>query len=169
MEKPYFRVKKLKEAAILPSKRDEDAGYDLYGVVEENFILLKPGDIRMFSTGISIEIPKDWVFYVAERGSTGSKGIARRCGVVDSGYRGEIFVPLNNTSNKPILFYREDNEFMDEFLKENSLERTEITLYPISKAITQGMLLYCPHVEVEEVDELQDSIRGENALGSSGK
>ena len=169
MEQPFLKVKRLDKRAILPSKRDEDAGYDLYAVLDEDFFIFKPGQLHLFPTKISIEIPRDWVFYIAERGSTGSKGISKRCGVVDSGYRGEIFVALNNTSDKTVVFYREDNEKLDSFLQENSLSRDNVTLYPLSKGIAQGMLLYCPHVQVEEVHELGESVRGDGALGSSNK
>jgi len=168
MEELYFKVKKLREHIKLPSKRDEDAGFDLYADIKEDYLILNLGDIHLMPTGISIEIPRNWVFYIAERGSTGTKGISRRCGVVDSGYRGEVFVPINNTSNKPILFYK-DEEQIDNILSENNLDKENVTLYPLSKGIAQGILLYCPHVEVEEVFELGKSVRGSGALGSSGK
>lgn len=170
MERPYFKVKKLKKDAVIPCKRDEDAGFDLYGLFEDDFEIFMPGDIKLIPTGISIEFPNDWVFYVAERGSTGSKGISRRCGVIDSGYRGELFVATNNTSNKPVIFSKyTEGEILDNFLKENGFEKDSITIYPQNKAIAQGMLLYCPHVEVEEVYELTNSLRGDGALGSSNK
>jgi len=121
-------------------------------------------------TGIAIEIPQDWVFYIIERSSTGSQGIAKRSGAIDSGYRGEIFVPINNTSNKPIVFFREDGEKLRYFLGEKGLKKEDITIYPMTKAIAQGMLLYSPHVDVEEVNELAEgSERGEGNLGSTGK
>lgn len=169
MEKPFFKVKKLKEEAIIPSKRQEDAAYDLYAIFDEDFKILMPGEIYMAPTGLSIEIPQDWVFYIAERGSTGSKGISRRCGVVDSGYRGEIFVPLNNTSNKPVIFAIKEGPFLADFLEEKGLQGTDVVVYPQSKAIAQGMIMYVPHVDVEEVQELGESDRGDGALGSSGK
>lgn len=168
MEQPFFKVKRLSKEARLPEKRDEDAGYDLYAVIEEDCKLLNPGDLFMFPTKISIEIPKNWVFYVAERGSTGSKGISRRCGVIDSGYRGEVFVAINNTSNKPVVFFNDESK-VDVFLQENNLEKEKVTLYPLTKGIAQAMLLYCPHVEVEEVHGLSDSLRGDGVLGSSNK
>jgi len=169
MENPYFKVKRLSEEAILPSKRDEDAGYDLYGIFDEDFLILDQGDIKLVGTKLSIEISKNWVFYIAERGSTGTKGISRRCGVIDSGYRGEIFIPINNTSNKKIVFYRFNDSRLDEFLNKNNLNKNEITIYPYNKAIAQGMLLYTPHVEIEEVKELSNSIRGSGVIGSSNK
>lgn len=167
MEQPYFKVKKVRDGAKIPSKREEDGGYDLYGVFEKDFQILMPGEITLIPIGISVEIPKNWVFYVAERGSTGSKGISRRCGVVDSGYRGEVFVATNNTSNKPIVFAKTDGEELTRYLEENDLN--DVTVYPHSKGIAQALLLYCPHVEVEEVTDLSDSDRGSGALGSSGK
>ncbi len=169
MQKPYFKVKLLNNKTVLPSKREEDASYDLYAIHESDFFVLNPGDIHMFRTGIAIEIPSDWVFYIAERGSTGSKGLARRCGVIDSGFRGEIFLPINNTSNKPIVFTDLSGEKLSSQLQKNNLKEENITIYPQSKAIAQGMLLYCPHIEIEEVGKLSGSERGQGALGSSGK
>lgn len=170
MEKPFFKVKKLRDTAIIPSKREEDAAYDIYCDIEDDFKIINPGDLFMAPTGIAVEIPKNWVFYVAERGSSGSKGLSKRCGVIDSGYRGEVFVVLNNTSNKPIILSRYEDEKLDSFLNENNLEKENCTIYPLSKGIGQAMILYVPHIEVEVVDELDDtSERGTGALGSSGK
>ncbi len=170
MNQPYLKVKLLNNRAILPSKRKEDAAFDLYTTTEEDFTILKPNDIQMMPTGIAIEIPQDWVFYIAERSSAGSKGIARRCGVIDSGYRGEIFIPINNTSNKNIVLARHMDEKLDNFLKNNNLNKEETTIYPLSKAIAQGMLIYSPHIDIEEVGELDDSSeRGMGALGSTKK
>lgn len=168
IEKPYIKVKKLKKNAIVPSKRDEDAGYDLYAVIDEEYNILMPGEIKLMPTGISIEIPKDFVFYLAERGSTGSKGIAKRAGIIDSGFRGEIFVALNNTSNKPVIFYKNE-AIINDLLKSKGFSIENVTLYPLTKAIAQGLLLYCPHVEIEEVNELGESLRGTGILGSSKK
>ena len=170
MEKPYLKVKLLNDRAFLPSKRDEDASFDLYAIHEQDFNILYPGDIQLMKTGIAIEIPKNWVFYIVERSSTGSKGIAKRSGVIDSGYRGEIFVPINNTTNKPIIFAKCDDEKLDYFLGEKGLKKDNVVIYPTEKAIAQGMLLYSPHVEPEEVDDLDmGSERSDGCLGSTEK
>lgn len=168
MEKPYFRIKKLDERAVIPSKKEEDAGFDFYMILDENFKLLKKGEIFLAPTKLSCEFPKDWVLIFFERGSTGTKGISKRCGVIDSGYRGEIFIALNNTSDKNILFYKNENE-INNFLEENNLKKEEVILYPCSKAIAQGILFYCPHIEIEEASELPLSERMEGKLGSSNK
>lgn len=165
----YFKVKRLDSRAKLPSKREEDAGYDLYALFDEEVKILKKGEIWLAPTGISMEFPKDWMLYIAERGSTGSKGISRRCGVVDSGFRGELKVILNNTSSKDIIFIKSGINTQEALLKYN-LNVDLVTFYPQEKAVAQGILLYCPHVEVEEVDELDSSSqRGDGMLGSSKK
>lgn len=170
MDQLYFKVKVLREGAKVPSKREEDAAYDIYGLPEDEFVLLRPGDLYLMPTGFAMEIPKHWVLYIAERGSSGSKGFAKRCGVVDSGYRGEVFVVLNNTSNKPIVYAKEESESYNKFLEENNLTKEEVVFYPHKKGIAQGMLLPVGHTEVEVVQELDDtSERGEGKLGSSGK
>ena len=165
---PYLKVKRLKKEAKLLSKREEDAGYDLYGIYDQDYKLLNPWEIFMIPTWIAIEIPKDKVFYICERGSTWTKWLARRAWVVDSWYRWEIFVPINNTSNKPIIFYK-DEEGLEDFLNKNNLLKDNVTLYPQKKAIAQAMIFDVYHLEVEEVDELSDSERGEWALWSTKK
>lgn len=170
MEDVYLKVKRLNEKAILPSKRDEDAGYDVYGLFEEDAVFLKPGQIHLVSLGISTEFPNNWVLYITERSGSGSKGISTRAGVIDSGYRGEIKTPLNNTSDKLMVF---SNLSLDE-LKEKYEDKfvgfeENFLIYPQDKAIAQALLLYCPHVQIEEVFELGDSLRGEGGFGSTNK
>lgn len=171
MEQVYLKVKRLTENAILPSKRDEDAGYDFYGVFEEEAIFLFPGDIFLVPLGISTEFPKDWVLFITERSGSGSKGLSTRAGVIDSGYRGEIKTPINNTSNKLIIFSDLPFEKIKEKYNEKigSFTQENVVIYPQSKAIAQGLLLYCPHVIVEEVYELGDSLRKDGGFGSTNK
>ena len=48
--KVYFA--KMKADAILPSKKDEDAGYDFYACFEEPFIMLEPLETKLIPTGL---------------------------------------------------------------------------------------------------------------------
>ena len=170
MEKPFLKIKRLNEKAILPSKRDEDAGYDVYGIFDEDPKFLYPGNIYLVPLGISTEFPKDFVFYIVERSGSGSKGISTRAGVIDSGYRGEIKTPLNNTSDKLIIFSNKTQKKKKKnFADKIKGYEEKLILYPQTKAIAQGILLYSPHVEVEEVQNLEKSLRGEGGFGSSGK
>ena len=94
---------KVRPTAKIPTKRVEDAGYDIYADFEEPFILIKPHETVMIPTGIASACDTDFCFVLKERGSTGTKGIAQRCGIIDSGYRDEWFVPITNTTNDYIM------------------------------------------------------------------
>ena len=65
------------------------------------------------STGIACALPTKYYFQVEERGSTGSKGIKKSAGVIDSGYRGEIFIAITNTTNRYLVFGNEEEYIYD--------------------------------------------------------
>ena len=87
---------KVRPDGIIPSKRDEDAGYDIFLAFDGEYIRLEPHETKLLPTGIASAFEPGYYFQIQERGSTGSRGIGKRCGVIDSGYRGEWFVPMTN-------------------------------------------------------------------------
>lgn len=161
MEKIYFS--KVLEEGIIPSKRNEDAGYDIYACINED-IYINPGEIKLIPTGIASAFSKDYYIQLQERGSTGTKGLSLRCGVIDSGYRNQWFVPINNTTTKTIV--------LTPFI-EKGFESNIIIVYSTKKAIAQAILLPIPKVDVKEIPykELKKitSERGMGLLGASGK
>lgn len=158
---------RVRPTAVIPTKRDEDAGFDIYADFEDDFIIIDPHTTTLIPTGIAAVCDADYCFILKERGSTGSKGIAQRCGVIDSGYRNEWFVPITNTTNKKIAIVKKDADYI--FMKNTS----GYTIYPYEKAIAQALIIPVPKVKVEELtyNELKEiaSDRGMGALGSSGK
>ena len=166
MSKLYWA--KVKEDAIIPTKRDEDAGYDLYPCFKEDYLVIKPLHTRLVPLGVATAFDASYVMILKERGSTGTKGIAQRSGVIDSGYRGEYMAPVTNVNDKPICIIKEAAlESWGEQKKE------EYIIYPYEKALCQGVLLQMPQLESEELsyEELQkmESKRMSGLLGSSGK
>lgn len=153
---------KTHQDAIIPSKDYENAGYDIYASFDEVEVIVYPNQIKMISTGIASALSPKYVLIGKERGSTGTKGMAMRCGVIDASYRGEIFIPINNTGNKPIVI-----------TKQPERDYGDAIIYPYTKAIAQLLLVPVPEVEVKEItydDLLQiPSARGTGSLGSSGK
>ena len=152
---------RLHPAARLPMKRAEDAGYDLYSVLSYA-VCLSPGETRLIPTGICSAFSSDYVAVVKERGSTGSKGLGVRAGIIDSGYRGEWFVALTNHNAKPLVIGPDDVKLGDDVIH-----------YPWSKAIAQFLFLPVPSLNIVEVEveaiQASESERGRGALGSSGK
>lgn len=156
---------KVRPSAIIPTKRIEDAGYDIYANFDEDYIAISPHETKMIPTGIASACDVDYCFILKERGSTGSKGIAQRCGVIDSGYRNEWFVPITNTTDKTLYIVKNNSDI--------SVNIKDGFTYPYEKAICQVIVVPVPYVEVEEYtyEELKaiPSQRGNGALGSSGK
>lgn len=166
MEKIYFA--KLKDKAIIPSKKEEDAGYDVYACFEEDTFGISPNEIKLIPTGIASAFSKDYFVDLRERGSSGTKGLSKRCGVIDSGYRGEWFVPINNTTNKRIVIAKKD--WLEKY--KDCLDNNTI-YYPYEKGICQFVFLPVPKTEIVEIsysDILEfNSERGVGKIGSSGK
>lgn len=159
------RFAKVKPDAIIPSKRLEDAGMDVYACFDEDYLVIPPHTTVMISTGIASACSVDYVFLLRERGSNGSKGLAQRAGVIDSGYRGEWFVPLTNTNRVPIVIAKQGVEL--------PLIYSDAIIYPYEKGIAQALVVPVPRLAIEEMpyDNLKQipSERGNGALGSSGK
>jgi dUTP pyrophosphatase len=156
---------KVKSEAIIPTKRLEDGCYDIYACTNDDVITIKPHEIVTISTGIASAFSHKYrLDFQRERGSTGSIGLVPRSGQVDSGYRGEIFLKMQNTTNKTIAI----SSLVDE-----KFENEHGVVYPMTKAIVQAALEIVPEVEDEEIayeDLLKiPSLRGTGALGSSGK
>ena len=165
-----IKFAKVRPTAIIPTKRIEDAGFDIYANFEEDFILIPPHETIMIPTGIASACDTDYCFILKERGSTGTKGMAQRSGIIDSGYRSEWFVPITNTTDDYIIISKSDDMSTDVF---GSIPMKKIIRYPYEKAICQALIIPVPTVDVEEYtyEELLaiPSSRGIGALGSSGK
>jgi dUTP pyrophosphatase len=139
-----IRVKKLSPEAKLPSKAhpDEDAGFDLY-CTESAWLAAERG-VEEVPTGISVEIPKGYYGQIMTRSSFGKKGMRVHPGVVDSGYRGEITIFVYNFASCQYKIEAGDK-------------------------IAQLLILPVPEVEIEEVEGLSSSNRGEKGFGSTGR
>lgn len=157
----YFA--KVKPNGVIPSKRLEDGAFDIYACFDEEYMFLEPHETKMIPSGIASAFSSDYVAILKERGSTGSKGIGQRCGVIDSGYRGEWFVAMTNHNSQPLVIAKEcvAHQFQGSIV------------YPYEKAICQCIMVQVPKLGIKEVsyDDLLElkSERGTGALGSSGK
>ena len=165
------RFELLSNDAMLPEKRDDDAGYDIYAVFDENWMIIKPHQTVMIPTKIASAFSSDYVAILKERGSTGTKGMGQRCGVIDASYRGEWFVPITNHNDYEIAIVKE--YWMDDFNERFDAE--SMTIYPYEKAIAQAIFLPVPSLDIEQISQTEyneqymNTERGAGALGSSGK
>jgi dUTP pyrophosphatase len=133
---------KLHPDAKVPTRAFEhDAGLDLTTVEAH---LLKPGEGRVFKTGLAVEINPGFVGLVWDRSSLGKRGIKSLGGVIDSGYRGEVGVVLWNLSSEPQEIKAGDRI-------------AQLLIQPIAVPRTV------------EVSSLTNTDRGQGGFGSSGK
>ena len=172
--KVYFS--KVKSDGVIPNKDIENAGYDIYANFTQEYLVINPHTTVMIETGIASAFSDEYVMILKERGSTGTKGIAQRCGVIDSGFRNEWKVPINNTTNNFIIIlkFKEDEKEKNEQIESIKLKfGNDVIIYPYKKAITQSLLLPVPKTNIEELpyEDLKkiESKRGMGMLGSSGK
>ena len=161
----YFA--KVRPDAIVPSKRDEDGGRDLYACFDEEQIIIQPQTSALIPTGIASAFTSDWVAILKERGSTGVKSIKTGAGVIDSGFRNEWQMCMYNGNDKPILITKETNKDTLKILED------DYVVYPYSKAICQILILPVPKLTIKEIsyDEILKipSERNLGMLGSSQK
>lgn len=137
-----IKVKRLSPEAKLPTKaHQEDAGFDLYSLTTE---VIGPHSQKTFKTGVVMSVPAGHYSQFHDRSSMGKRGIKVMGGVIDSGYRSELLVMLNNTSNDDVIIQAGDK-------------------------IAQFVILPVPTAQIVEVEELDDSERGEKGFGSSGR
>ena len=140
-----IKFKKLSENSVIPSYGTEySAGADLYSSMED--VTINPNETVFIHTDISIEIPVGLVGLIyARSGMACKKGVApaNKVGVIDSDYRGEIMVALYNHSNQAVTIAKGDRV-------------AQLVIAPYIKA------------DFQEVEELEDTVRGEGGFGSTG-
>lgn len=187
---------KVRPEAIIPTKEKENAGYDIYACFDEDYMIIPPHSTKLISTGIASCVSDNYYLQVHERGSTGSKGMKYSAGVIDSSYRGEIFIALTNTNDVDIIISKHSREELIEFYSDDDRRKNGTYLldddrkvyledysesnnktciiYPYTKAIAQ-LIIHRVHNELEAKEipynELKEipSKRGIGSLGSSGK
>jgi len=164
-----LRFSKMYDDVIIPSKRPDDAGYDIYARLDSPALVIQPHETVLIPTGLRVWIPKGYYMQLFERGSTGTKGVGQRAGVIDSSYTGEILVPITNHNPDRLVLLKPGmpvppglEDIWDNYI-----------VYYTDKAITQGILLQTEDFSVveisnEEMDE-RTTDRGAGRLGSSRK
>lgn len=140
-----LKIKKKDSWAMTPTYGTGDsAGADLYAG-EDGVVLIAPGETKLISTGISMEIPKGYVGLLVARSSMAVKrdlAPANKVGIIDSDYRGEIKVALHNSGS-------------------------QLQLIEVNERIAQLVIVPYLKATFEDAVELSDSERGEGGFGST--
>lgn len=133
---------KLDEGAKVSRAHDADAGLDLHA--RETKIVPARGSV-IFDTGVHVEIPRGAMGLVLPKsGLNVNHGVVASVGVIDAGYVGSVVSKLYNHSK------------VDYTVNEGD-KISQLVIVPI----------FTPVLEI--VDELEETERGENGFGSSGR
>ena len=140
-------IKKLGTEVELPVYKTKGAsGMDLMAFIKEP-VTLKPQKSCLIPTGISVAFQDDFEIQIRPRSGLAAKNsisVLNTPGTIDSDYRGEIKVILYNHGNS-------------DFLINNKDRIAQMVLTPVIK------------MNLEETDNLPETIRGEGGFGSTGK
>ena len=140
-------IKKLDPTVELPTYKTEGAsGMDLMALVKEP-IILKPNSSFLVPTGLAVAFSSDFEIQIRPRSGLAAKNsisVLNTPGTIDSDFRGEI---------KVILF----NHGKNDFLINNKDRIAQMILTPVIK------------MDLEETDDLPETIRGKGGFGSTGK
>ena len=140
-------VKKLAPEVQLPNYKTSGAsGVDIMAFINQP-IKLPPNNSCLVPTGLSVAFSEEYELQIRPRSGLAAKSditVLNTPGTIDSDYRGEI---------KVILF----NHGKDEFLINNKDRIAQMVLVPVIK------------MELEETDNLPNTVRGEGGFGSTGK
>jgi dUTP pyrophosphatase len=142
-----IRIRRLDPELPLPKRRHEgDAGYDLYA--RHAARLAPAGGRALVRTGIALAIPVGWAGFVQPRsGLAMGNGVTvlNTPGLIDAGYRDELSVLLANLD-----------------------PRTAFDIHRGDR-IAQLVIQRVHEVEWEEVEELDETVRGLGGWGSTGR
>ena len=133
---------KLDPGAKMPTRaHDTDAGLDLYSPVDA---LIYNGDSVTIDTGVHVEIPAGYVGMIKSKSGLNVKYNLTSEGVIDSGYTGSIVVKLYNHGRCAVSIQK-------------------------GQKISQLVILPILTPELELVDSLEETERGEGGFGSTGR
>lgn len=135
------------EDMSLPQKMSEWAsGFDLYAATLGR-VILNPGERKLVATGFAMSMPKELEAQIRPRSGLAYKhGITclNSPGTIDADYRGEVKVLLINLGQEPFVINRNER-------------------------IAQLVFQQVPVIQLIQVEELSDTVRGTGGFGHTGQ
>ncbi|MDY7035945.1 MAG: dUTP diphosphatase [Thermodesulfobacteriota bacterium] len=148
MDSIEVKIKRLADCQDIafPAYESEGAsGMDIRAAVREP-VILKPGEIKLIHTGLSVSIPNGYEGQIRSRSGLALKygiGIVNSPGTIDSDYRGEIGIILINWGQEPFTIKRGDR-------------------------IAQMLITRVYRAHIMEVNDLDPTNRGVAGFGHTG-
>ncbi len=138
-----FRMRAGDEELAPRKAHHDDAAFDVRAARPET---IPPGEVRLVSTGLFLELPTGWEAQIRPRSGLALKQcitLLNSPGTIDAGYRGEVGIITFNAGREPFVVNRGDR-------------------------IAQMVIQRLPEVELVQVEELSETQRGVGGFGSTG-
>lgn len=163
-------IKKLHKDAVLPKYAHEgDAGVDLVAIED---VIIEPGETALVKTGLAFELPDGYEMQIRPRsGITLKTKLRVQLGTIDSHFRGEVGVIVDNT------WHKYAGEFTKNYIKLDGLPEPVVGGYSCLRGtyivrkgdrIAQAIIAPIARAQFTEVETLGETARGEGGFGSSG-
>jgi dUTP pyrophosphatase len=163
------KIKRLHPDAVIPKYAHEgDAGFDLVAVED---VIIEPGETKLVRTGLAMSLPPNYELQIRPRSGISLRTKLRVVlGTVDSGYRGEIGVIVDNIAPKTDYMTPIVRQIDGKEIDYDEDETFAWGTYIIRKGdrIAQAVIKPVEQAHFVEVDELDETERGANGFGSSG-
>lgn len=165
------KIKKIDERAVTPSRAHEtDSGWDLT-VIDVHKI---KGDTIFFRTGLQVQPPSGYYFEIFPRSSISELPmmLANSAGIIDESYTGELIIPIRvlhpSLGTEPSQYQFPGG--LVRMLDSRPPSMLEAGKLLISKKprIAQMILRKRIDFQLEEVESLEDTARGDGGFGSTG-
>jgi len=142
-----LKVKKMYEDALLPKRATPgSSGIDLFAYIPDGLLQIhKDHGPQLIRTGVALEIPQGYEGQIRPRSSSGRYGAGVTLGTIDSDYRGEVLICI----------------FVINGFKTYTARHNE--------RLAQLVICKIPTVEVIEVSQLSETLRGSGGCGSTGR
>lgn len=141
-----MRSEAAKRFPLIKTAKYGDVGYDLPACLPDGPITIEPQTRGIVPTGIHLEIPNGYWASIEARSSTSKSMLICPKGVIDEGYRGELFAVLINVGKEPVTI-NDGDRYVQLIMHER-----------VSSEFV-----------VKEVDKLTPSERGASGFGSTGR